>query len=689
MVSPKGRKHHGGKKLMKAIVSNLDKLCHKKEDDASKGNDNDSSDHISVSNNKDSPGGFSIPSACTGFEDGLDLMQSRDRENDEMPENLPGGVLVNQNYLVSPRELNIFLFSSSSQFRREFAEIQGTKDLHEGPWRMKPGDPPALTRILTYMTAPKKIMKSVKATEEQVYLKATGRYFAVHVSISTPDLLYGNAFKSELLYKIQPGTKLPSGEESSQLIVSWGIRFHQSTMMKGMIEGGAKQVMKEGYTQFSDFLSKKYKTLDSVGFLDKDQILATLSEQKSDLKSAFRYFWRFHVICPVVMFLYVMAHILQCEPNKVQGFEFCGLDLPDSLGELFTVVVLALLLQRVYRTSLHFIQAKVHDRGSDHGSKATGKGWILTVALIKSMDLASVTRAELSDPYVVFTCRGKRRTSSVKLQTQDPEWNEVIEFDAMEEPPSVLDVEVFDFDGPLDDGESLGHAEVNFLRHSSDELADLWVPLEGNLAKASKSKLHLRIFLENNNGIEAMKNFFIEVEKEVGTKLSIQSPRKNSAFQKLFGLPHEEFLVKEYTCQLKRKLPLQGKIFLSARIVAFCSSFFGHKTKFYFLWEDIDEIRVLPRTFSSLLLIILKQDRGLDAKHGAKSRDEKGRLCFYFQSFVTFYATCRIIMALWKKRMSRTEHMEEEDTMETAFFPKTRCFKCGRNSRFRRFTSVN
>lgn len=90
---------------------------------------------------------------------------------------------------------------------------------------------------------------------------------------------------------------------------------------------------------------------------------------------------------------------------------------------------------------------------------------------------------------------------------------------------------------------------------------------------------------------------------------------------------------------------LQGKLFLSARIVAFYSNIFGHKTKFYFLWEDMDDIQVLPPTLASLgsplLLIILKKNRGLDAKHGAKSQDEEGRLWFYFQSFVSFDATSR------------------------------------------------
>ena len=91
----------------------------------------------------------------------------------------------------------------------------------------------------------------------------------------------------------------------------------------------------------------------------------------------------------------------------------------------------------------------------------------------------------------------------------------------MEEPPSVLHVEVFDFDGPFDQDVSLGHAEINFLKHTSTELADMWVMLEGKLAQSSQSKLHLRIFLDNNNGVETIKEYLEKMEKEVGKKVSI------------------------------------------------------------------------------------------------------------------------------------------------------------------------
>ena len=75
----------------------------------------------------------------------------------------------------------------------------------------------------------------------------------------------------------------------------------------------------------------------------------------------------------------------------------------------------------------------------------------------------------------------------------------------MEDPPSVMEINVYDFDGPFDEVASLGHVEVNFLKYSISELADIWIPLKGKLAQACQSKLHLRIFLNNSKKIENKK----------------------------------------------------------------------------------------------------------------------------------------------------------------------------------------
>ena len=81
---------------------------------------------------------------------------------------------------------------------------------------------------------------------------------------------------------------------------------------------------------------------------------------------------------------------------------------------------------------------------------------------------------------------------------------------------------------------------------------------------------------------------------------------------------------------------VQGRIFLSARVIGFHANIFGHKTKFFFLWEDIEDIQVAAPTLSSMgspiIVITLRAGRGLDAR----TLDEEGRLKFHFHSFVSF-----------------------------------------------------
>lgn len=134
---------------------------------------------------------------------------------------------------------------------------------------------------------------------------------------------------------------------------------------------------------------------------------------------------------------------------------------------------------------------------------------------------------------------------------------------------------------------------------------------------------------------------------------------------------------------------------MSARIVGFYANLFGHKTKFFFLWEDVEEIQVLQPSFTTVgtpsLLFILKSGRGLDAKSGAKSQDKEGRLKFQFHSFASFskasrwsslnsifshqgisiilvispyeepiiYIYYRTIIGLWKSKSSAIEQREE------------------------------
>uniref|UniRef100_A0A0D9ZM45 C2 domain-containing protein n=1 Tax=Oryza glumipatula TaxID=40148 RepID=A0A0D9ZM45_9ORYZ len=599
-----------------------------------------------------------VPDAS--FEEAMEIMKSKSIP--DMPEDLSGGVMFDHTYLVDSKNLNSLVFGPDSQFSKELRELQGTTDYEEQPWTWNNNNPPSLTRTCQYTKGATKFMKAVKTIEEQTYLKADGKSYVIMTRVRTPEVPFGNCFEVVMLYKIIHYPESSSGEGMSHLTVSYNVEFLQSTMMKSMIEGSVRDGLKENFESYAEIMSRHVKIADSAG-MDKERLLAPLqTDHQSDIRLAYKYFCNFTVISTVIMALYVLVHIFLSRPGPLMGLEFKGLDLPDTFGELIISGILVLQLERLLSMISRFVEARVQ-RGSDHGIKANGDGWLLTVALLEATSLPPVSSGSV-DPYVVFSCNSITRTSSVQLQTHDPQWNEIMEFDAMEEPPATLDVEVFNFDGPFDLAVSLGHAEINFLKHTSAELADIWVPLEGKLAQTCQSRLHLRIFLENTKGPEtSMREYLSKMEKEVGKK----SPHRNATFQKLFGLPHEEFLIADYACSLKRKLPLQGRLFLSARIVGFYANLFGHKTKFFFLWEDVEEIEELTPSFTTVgtpsLLFVLKSGRGLDAKNGAKSQDKEGRLKFQFHSFASFSKASRTIIGLWKTKSSAIEQRAklEED----------------------------
>ncbi|KAK1426520.1 hypothetical protein QVD17_15194 [Tagetes erecta] len=605
---------------------------------------------------------------CSNFEELLKKMEEKD-EGNEMPANLAGGIVLDQTYAISPSELNSFLFSPESNYQKQLTEVQGSTDLQMGSWKFDT-ESGSLKRMFTYVKAPSKLIKAIKAIEEQTYLKANGNCFSVLSSVNTPEAPYASNYRVEVLTSISPGPELPSGEECSHLVFSWRMNFLHNTMMKGMIEGGARQGVKESFEQVASLLSEKLKAADvkNVGS-EKEQALASLHvDRQSDWKLGVQYFANLTVISTFFMGLYVLVHIVLAMPSSIQGLEFGGLDLPDSIGEVVVCGVLVLQGERVMHLISRFMQARVQ-KGSDHGIKATGDGWLLTVALVEGSNLPTVDSSGLSDPCVVFTCNGKTRTSSIKFQKSDPRWNEIFEFDAMDDPPSTLDVEVYDFDGPFDKAVSLGHTQINFVKSNISDLGDVWVSLQGKLAQACQSKLHLRIFLNNTRGSNIIIEYLTKMEKEVGKKIKLRSPQTNSAFQKLFKLPPEEFLINDFTCHLKRRMPLQGRLFLSARVIGFHGDLFGHKTNFYLLWEDIEDIQVVPPTLASMgspiVVMTLHAGKGLDAKHGAKTQDAEGRLKFHFQSFVSFSVAHRTIMALWKARSLSPEQKEEVAVDET------------------------
>ena len=101
------------------------------------------------------------------------------------------------------------------------------------------------------------------------------------------------------------------------------------------------------------------------------------------------------------------------------------------------------------------------------------------------------------------------------------EFLETFEFDAMNYPPSRMDVAIYDSN--RSDGDPVGHTEVNFLKNSLSDLTDVWVPLDGKCDPASNPKLHLRIFLNNSRGTEVVMNYLSKMGKEVGKKVRIRT----------------------------------------------------------------------------------------------------------------------------------------------------------------------
>lgn len=339
---------------MKAIANRLEKIFAKHEDVS----ETCASSEVSGSLSDYEDCGEKQQSDYS-FEEAILMMQTRDGQK-ELPEDLQGGILFDQIYVVQPYDLNIFLFAPDSKFRRHLANLEGMMDLEEEPWTLNKEDPPLLTRTVSYTKAATKLIKAVKASEQQSYLKADGKNFAVFVEVITSGVPYGNAFKVELLYKIMPGPEEESGEESARLIISWRVNFHQNTMMRGMIEGGACQGLKDSFHHFENLLAQNFRTLDSTESSEKDQIIASLeNEQQSDWQLAIKYFCNFTVLSTICMVVYVIIHILLCEPSEPRGLEFLGIDLPDSLGELIACGIITIQVECVFYMASRFVQARL------------------------------------------------------------------------------------------------------------------------------------------------------------------------------------------------------------------------------------------------------------------------------------------------------------------------------------------
>jgi VAD1 Analog of StAR-related lipid transfer domain len=310
----------------------------------------------SVSDDKDP----STRTTGSTFEEALKIMKPSSQCNEQ--ESFQGDVVLEKTYVVDVKDLNSLLFGPNSEFTSNLREFQGVTDYVAEPWTViMEGDLPCVTRTISYTKTSTKFVKFVKTTEEQKYVKADGRRFAILTRVCTPGVPFGGCFEVVLLYKITSGPEIPSGEPTSKLIVSYNIEFKQTTIMKGVIEGSARQGLKENFEGCADVLSRFVKSAESsMRPLDKEQLLAPLlAENQSDFELAIKYFCNFTMISTIVIGLYVVAHFILPKNDMIKGLEFSGLDLPDSFGELITSGILILQMKRAFGMISHFVRARL------------------------------------------------------------------------------------------------------------------------------------------------------------------------------------------------------------------------------------------------------------------------------------------------------------------------------------------
>lgn len=664
----------GEKSLVKAIIPSKKsvavKSCDSDNNGNSIGNGNGSCNGNSVTSversestdskeNGDSPS--EVPSSW--FDEDHGCVPSKG----DLPPLLLGGTVVDHPFGCSAKELNALIFKPDSEFWTEWTSGTNSRrklaSLNISSWRREEEKGAIINRVMTYMTPPSSLVKSVLATETYTYARADSGGYVVEVSVATPDVPYGNTFLTQLQYRIAP-----IGENASRLVISWSAKFLQSTMMRGMIENGMRNGIGDTYKLFLQMITEFAPPYSEK---DVEERPVALEEKKEVASYSFLFnqYLDYGALGLTLLFLVLLpVHFMKSASKWSNlGLEFWKLDLPDSLLELLIAAIIVFSAERTVSRLYHFIASNLLKRG-DHGLKANGNGWLITITLLEAENLPATGFTGLADPYVIFTCNGKTRTSSVKLQSLNPSWNEMLEFDAFDDPPSTMDVEIFDYDGPFATSELIGRTEINFLKHSTED--DMWVPLEGRRTK-SQPRLHLRVVLSNTS--DKTPKFLEELEKETGTKMGRKKTQKNAAFQKLFSLPENELLINDFTCAVKKSLPLQGRLFVSNRMLGFFANLFGIRTHFTLLWEDIEDIKehspAMGRFINPNITIYLKKGKGLDAKVGSYGLDSQGRMKIRFFSFVRPNVAFRTVEVLWKNRLLPVEQQLQKVEEANASLP--------------------
>eukprot|EP00250_Pteridium_aquilinum_P000160 c10179_g1_i1 orf=59-1489(+) len=125
----------------------------------------------------------------------------------------------------------------------------------------------------------------------------------------------------------------------------------------------------------------------------------------------------------------------------------------------------------------------------------------LKVELVEAQDVAKADILGESDPYALIYIRRKQGciwTSSTKMNTNCPVWNETHTFDVEDPESQKLTVQLFDYDRFTGD-DFIGIAELSLSQFEPKVEQDKWVDLVQDLKKDEqkvRGKVHLRILYQ-------------------------------------------------------------------------------------------------------------------------------------------------------------------------------------------------
>lgn len=125
----------------------------------------------------------------------------------------------------------------------------------------------------------------------------------------------------------------------------------------------------------------------------------------------------------------------------------------------------------------------------------------LKVELVEAQDVAKADLWGESDPYAVIYIRRKQGciwTSSTKMNTKCPIWNETYTFNVEDPESQKLTVQLYDFDQFTSD-DFIGVAEIPLSQLKPKSEQDIWLDLVEDLKKEQqkfKGKIHLRMIYQ-------------------------------------------------------------------------------------------------------------------------------------------------------------------------------------------------